>query len=92
MKPIVTKETGCVRTETVDRVWTYDEIFEIWDREDDTALVPVLANRCIELETENERLRAEVDAWRRSFPTQHVRPGDAYCCTQQESELYGRWG
>ena len=36
-------------------------------------------------QAEIERLRAELEAWRRSFPTQHVRPGDAYCCTKLES-------
>ena len=38
-----------------------------------------------QLKVENERLREEVEAWRRSFPTQHIRPGDAYCCTKLES-------
>ena len=31
-------------------------------------------------------LRAEVEAWRRSFPTQHVRPGATFCCTKLEEE------
>ena len=32
------------------------------------------------------RLREEVEAWRRSFPTQHVRPGATFCCTKLEEE------
>lgn len=45
-----------------DHEWTYDEIWKVWDRDDDTELVPALANRCIGYEAEIEKLKADLAA------------------------------
>lgn len=63
MEPIKTVERVATGYAWKERTWTYDEIFAIWDQNDDTALVPVLANRCIALEAELKELRQkQVDA------------------------------
>ena len=41
--------------------YTYDDIFEIWNEEDDSSLVVVLAKRCQEYEAKIEELERKLD-------------------------------
>ena len=61
VKPLKVREPVYSQvTEYQDKEYTYDDIFEIWNEDNDTVLVVVLAKRCQEYEAKIEELEKKL--------------------------------